>query len=1088
MPTQMHNERTSATRRGVDALVLALCLTTAVRAEPSPRDCKRLGLVPHVISTDAVGHQSLTGADLDGDGDMDVLGAFANADKIVWHENTDGLGTFGSQRIIDVGADGASSVFTADLDGDGDIDVLAVLSKSFGDDKIAWYENMDGGGTFGPQRIITTELNALPSVFAADLDGDGDMDVLSSSLFDSKIAWYENTDGLGTFGPQQTITTNAAGARSVFSADLDGDGDADVLSASFGDNKIAWYENIDGRGTFGPQRVITTAANQAATVFAADMDGDGDIDVLSTHEREGRTRGGITWYENIDGLGTFGPQRVIIEIFGERVVALASDLDGDGDTDVLSVPQGTGGMAWYENICNTGTFGSQCVIPNNASSALAIFAADLDGDGDKDIIAAFRGKVAWFENKVDGKGSDCNANDINDDCDIVDHTSPDCNANIVPDECEVADLTSPDCNGNTRPDECDVDDGRSQDCNRNAIPDQCDVADQTSADCNDNGRPDECDIRQTGQDEIDRDGDDNGILDECELADMPSRDCNGNGRLDKCDIAARSSQDCNLNASPDECDLNDQTSTDCNGNGRPDECDAGRFGDGSSQDCNSNFVPDECDLADQSSADCNANERPDECDLAAREFENSSIITRADRPRSVFAADLDGDGDIDVLSASSADDKIAWYQNTNGLGTFGPPRVITTEADGAFSVFAADLDGDGDVDVLSASIGDNKITWYENSDGLGMFEPRLITDTAYAPQSVFAADLDRDGDIDVLSASFGLNMIAWYENSDGRGAFDPLHIISLGPDGYAAVFAADLDGDGDIDVLSSSWGDGEVAWYENIDGLGRFGPRRVITTDAPGARSVFAIDLDGDGAIDVLSASSTERKIAWYKNTDGLGMFGPPRVITTDANGARSVFAADLDSDGDIDVLSASNGDDKIAWYENIDGLGLFVRRVITTSANGAESVFAADVDGDGDLDVLSASANDDKIAWYQNNPVSYDCNGNGIPDECEPDDDGDADDVTDICDLCVDSLTDEFLTVVSCVTTIDNVLFDDGCTMADLIAECEDAPRRRGDLLRCVKDIAGQWLADGIISGREHGRIVSCAAIGKKRPMRIDR
>jgi hypothetical protein len=67
------------------------------------------------------------------------------------------------------------------------------------------------------------------SVYATDMDGDGDMDVLSASNDDHKIAWYENTDGDGTFGAQQVISTAALRARSVYATDLDGDGDMDVL-------------------------------------------------------------------------------------------------------------------------------------------------------------------------------------------------------------------------------------------------------------------------------------------------------------------------------------------------------------------------------------------------------------------------------------------------------------------------------------------------------------------------------------------------------------------------------------------------------------------------------------------------------------------------------------------------------------------------------------------------------------------------------------------------------------------------------------------------------------------------------------------
>ena len=89
-------------------------------------------------------------------------------------------------------------------------------------------------------------------------------------------------------------------------------------------------------------------------------------------------------------------------------------------------------------------------------------------------------------------------------------------------------------------------------------------------------------------------------------------------------------------------------------------------------------------------------------------------------------------------------------------------------------------------------------------------------------------------------------------------------------------------------------------------------------------------------------------------------------MITTSADSARSVFAIDMDGDGDTDVLSASLNDDTVAWYENLDGSGgSFSTHVITASADYARSVFAIDMDGDGDVDVLSASGLDDTVAWY---------------------------------------------------------------------------------------------------------------------------
>ncbi len=105
---------------------------------------------------------------------------------------------------------------------------------------------------FSEQIVINhADVDGPESVYTADLDGDGDMDVLSASSDDDKIAWYENMDGKGTFGPQQVITQSAVSPRSVYAADLDGDGDMDVLSASM-DDKIAWYENDRRRGRIWP--------------------------------------------------------------------------------------------------------------------------------------------------------------------------------------------------------------------------------------------------------------------------------------------------------------------------------------------------------------------------------------------------------------------------------------------------------------------------------------------------------------------------------------------------------------------------------------------------------------------------------------------------------------------------------------------------------------------------------------------------------------------------------------------------------------------------------------------------------------------
>ncbi|MEL6561002.1 MAG: FG-GAP-like repeat-containing protein [Bacteroidota bacterium] len=214
-----------------------------------------------------------------------------------------------------------------------------------------------------------------------------------------------------------------------------------------------------------------------------------------------------------------------------------------------------------------------------------------------------------------------------------------------------------------------------------------------------------------------------------------------------------------------------------------------------------------------------------------------------------------------------------------------------------------------------------------------------------------------------MSASFGDDKVAWYENN-GNESFIT-HIITTDANGARSVYAADIDGDGDVDVLSASIDDNTIAWYEN-DGNEVF-TTRIITTEKTLARSVYAADIDGDMDMDVVSASATGNEITWYEN-DGNEVF-TTRTVSSATSGAQYAYAADIDGDMDMDIASASDTDDRIAWYEN-SGSEVFEQNTLSTDADFAFSVYAADIDGDGDLDLLSASVLDDRIVWYDQGDV----------------------------------------------------------------------------------------------------------------------
>ena len=294
---------------------------------------------------------------------------------------------------------------------------------------------------------------------------------------------------------------------------------------------------------------------------------------------------------------------------------------------------------------------------------------------------------------------------------------------------------------------------------------------------------------------------------------------------------------------------------------------------------------------------------------------------------------------------------------------------IATSADGAYSVYAADMDVDGDMDIISASTIDNTIAWYENNGAADPSWTKAVIATNVVARSVYAADMDGDGDMDIISASSNDDVIAWYENN---GAADPSWtkaVIATSADGAYSVYAADMDGDGDMDIISASYLDHTIAWYENNGAADPSWTAADIATSADSARSVYAADMDGDGDMDIISASQNDDTIAWYENNGAADPSWTATDIATNADGAFSVYAADMDGDGDMDIISASYLDDTIAWYENNGAADpSWTAADIATSADGARSVFAADMDGDGDMDIVSASSNDDTIAWYENN------------------------------------------------------------------------------------------------------------------------
>ena len=283
-------------------------------------------------------------------------------------------------------------------------------------------------------------------------------------------------------------------------------------------------------------------------------------------------------------------------------------------------------------------------------------------------------------------------------------------------------------------------------------------------------------------------------------------------------------------------------------------------------------------------------------------------------------ADLDADGYPDVIGSDNLDGGIYWYRNLGTFG-FGPAQMIDGAAT-ADVIAPGDMDGDGDNDLVLA-LDNNTLQWSENTNGMGLFGPLTMIAVAQAVIDLQLHDMDSDGDLDVSWSTTTTDQAFWSENT--LGAFGLPQLLSNAGRGLQA----DIDGDGLMDLGLVNTLGGQAVWQRRDAELVTFGNVRNIEPSIAQPGAILAEDLDGDGDRDIALTSTTTNEVMWYENVDGQGNFGPRQVIGTDVLGADVLAAGDLDGDGDMELFSASGAQQRVVRYDNLaNATDLIVGRV----------------------------------------------------------------------------------------------------------------------------------------------------------------
>lgn len=691
------------------------------------------------------------------------------------------------------------------------------------------------------ERPLATPGNSV-DVLVADLDGDGDRDL--AVLGSAGTLSIFRAVAPRSFAVPVTYPL-ASDATAIASADLDGDQDLDLVTSHSSTATVSVFRN-NGNGTFAAV-VGWSVGAPSTSIGCGDVDGDGDVDVAAT-----LVPSGIAVIRN-QGAGTFSPPTVIATSTGPYGLVCA-DADGDGDVDLAcTLATASGGFQYFSN-AGAGTFAAP-QLGFTFADPMDMAPIDLEPDGDLDFVtcnARFQsssGSFSLLQNAGAGSFQTGGTASV---------------PSFHPTSLGVGDVTS---------------DGVPEIVMGGTglfVYERVGSAYQPTVTLS-TGNP------VVGVNVVDLDGD---------------------GHRDLVCVAPIGIVSIFYNAGGGVFPVTGGQAVGV----KPISMAAGDFDDDGNVDV---AVLNRDD--NSMSVLLNPN--------GSFPFAPAVSYPMGTSPRRLVAAELNGDGVLDLAAVATGEDAVLIRMGT-GNGTFG--ALVTHSLSGGqdpLDLTAADLDGDGDVDLAAACSAGGAIGVLRNT-GAGTFFPVLLfpTESLSSLVNIKAGDMDADGDLDLVAGGASTNRVYVLLNS-GSATFATA-VSYPTPIGVGGMTLADLDVDSDLDVIIAM-GPGVTKMANN--GSGVLGPQVLISAPLEGipygGQSISCTDLDADGDLDVWAPDFWTSVVFQVENLGG-GVFGTPTQLSVGQTPV-AVIPMDFDGDGDPDLACVNQTSNTLSVLRNCHVAGV---------------------------------------------------------------------------------------------------------------------------------------------------------------------